>query len=73
MTEAAGRARAAYGELQRAGAVGDAAVVERLAGRLGGMVAGLRAHGVSVAGIADLVGAPAVRVRRWLRAAGGAR
>ena len=73
VTAAAGRARAAYGELQRAAAVGDAAVVERLTGRLGEMVAGLRAQGVSVVGIAGLVGAPTVQVRRWLRAAGGAR
>src|SRR5690348_14348114 len=73
VTAAAGRARAAYGELRRAVAVGDAAVMERLTGRLGEMVAGLRAQGVSVVVIADLLGAPTALVRRWLRAAGGAR
>jgi hypothetical protein len=73
LTEAAGRTRTAYGELQRAVAVGDAAGVERLTGRLGEMVAGLRSQGVSVVGIAGLVGAPTVQVRRWLRATGGGR
>lgn len=48
-------------------------MAERLTIQLGALVAGLRGAGVSTAKIADLVGAPAALVRRWLQAAGGGR
>lgn len=70
---AAADIRSVWAELQVAQERNDVVMAGRLTGRLGVLVAGLRAEGVSMAEVADLVSAPVTLVRRWLRAAGGGR